>query len=423
MTEPITALMIGAGGRGMYAYGPYALEHPDQLRIVAVAEPDDERRARFAQQHSIPAERQYRTWTDALAAGPLARAAINCTQDQMHYESTLAALRGGYDVLLEKPIAPTKEQCVSLVREAESLGRVMQICHVLRFTAFFSALHNIVTSGRLGRIITVDHRENVSYWHMSHSFVRGAWRNAGLSSPMILAKCCHDLDVLAWVIGQPVEYLNSYGALTHYRAENAPEGAPLRCTDGCPIEAACPWYAPKIYGALEGVTERSSWLATAMGAGATPQERWSKLQTSPFGRCVYHCDNDVVDHQVITMQFPDKLTVTFTMHGHSDTEGRTMRYDGTKATLYGDFSDGRPHELRIHDHGSNNVEVIHPQAGDSGHGGGDEGLMRAFVQTLRGEHVPHQTSARASLESHLMAFAAEESRLTHQTMAMNDYRA
>jgi 23S rRNA-/tRNA-specific pseudouridylate synthase len=138
---------------------------------------------------------------------------------------------------------------------------------------------------------------------------------------------------------------------------------------------------------------------------------------------VYHCDNDVVDHQVITMQFPDKLTVTFTMHGHSDTEGRTMRYDGTKATLYGDFSDGRPHELRIHDHGSSNVEVIHPQAGDSGHGGGDEGLMRAFVQTLRGEHVPHQTSARASLESHLMAFAAEESRLTHQTMAMGAYRA
>ncbi len=423
MSEPITALLLGAGGRGMYAYGPYALEHPDEIRIVAVAEPDDERRARFARAHQIPVQRQYRTWQDALAAAPQARAVINCTQDKLHYDSTLAALRAGYDVLLEKPIAPAKDECVGLVQTAESLGRVLQICHVLRFTAFFSTLYDIVRSDRLGRIITVDHRENVSYWHMSHSFVRGNWRNEGLSSPMILAKCCHDLDILSWIMDEPVASLNSCGALTHYRAGNAPDGAPLRCTDGCPVEAACPWYAPRLYGALQGIPARSEWIVTALGGGETAQERWRKLQTSPYGRCVYRCDNNVVDHQVITMQFPSDVTVTFTMHGHSDTEGRTMRWDGTRATLYGDFSDGRPHEFRIHDHGGNNVEVIHPQAGASGHGGGDEGLMNAFVRTLRGEAVPHQTSARASLESHLMAFAAEESRHALRTMDMNAYRS
>jgi predicted dehydrogenase len=420
--EPVTALMIGAGGRGMYAYGPYALQNPAELRIVAVAEPDHERRARFVQAHSIPAERQFKTWQDALAQPQLARAAINCTQDQMHYDSTLGLLRAGYDVLLEKPIAPTKAECVTLVQTAESLGRVMQICHVLRFTAFFSALYDVVQSGRLGRIITVDHRENVSYWHMSHSFVRGHWRNETLSSPMILAKCCHDLDVLAWITGQPAAHLSSFGTLTHYRAENAPQGAPPRCTDGCPVEASCPWYAPKLYGALEGVPPRSEWIVTALGGGDTPAERWRKLESSPYGRCVYHCDNDVVDHQVINLEYPDGLTVTFSMHGHSDTEGRTMRWDGTRATLYGDFSDGRPHELRIHDHGSNSVEVIHPQAGDSGHGGGDAGLLHAFISTLRGQPVPHQTSARASLESHLMAFAAEESRHTRRSIDLNAYR-
>lgn len=414
--------MLGAGGRGMYAYGPYALEHPDEIRMVAVAEPDEERRVRFSQSHNIPAARQYRSWQEALAVAPFARTVINCTQDKLHFDSTMAALHAGYDVLLEKPIAPTRNECVTLVQTAESLGRVLQICHVLRFTTFFSTLYDIVRSGRLGRIITVDHRENASYWHMSHSFVRGNWRNEGLSSPMILAKCCHDLDMLAWIIGTPIESLASYGALTHYRAENTPAGAPKRCTDGCPVEAECQWYAPRLYGALEGVPARSEWIVTALGGGDTAQSRWHKLLTSPYGRCVYQCDNDVVDHQVIAMQFGGDVTVTFTMHGHSDTEGRTLRWDGAKATLYGDFSDGRPHEFRIHDHGAKNVEVIHPQAGASGHGGGDEGLMNAFVCTLRGETVAHQTGARSSLESHLMAFAAEESRRARQAMDMEAYR-
>ncbi len=421
MSHPLEALMIGAGGRGMHAYGPYALAHPDEIRMVAVAELDDDRRARFAALHGIPPDRQFKTWQDALARPQLAQAALNCTQDQMHADSTVALLEAGYDVLLEKPMATTLADCVRLVRVAEARRRTLQICHVLRFTAFFSALYDIVNSGRLGRIITVDHRENVSYWHMSHSFVRGHWRNEGLSSPMILAKCCHDLDILFWIIGQPARRLSSYGALTHYRAENAPAGAPLRCTDGCPVEQTCPWYAPLLYGAVEGLAPRSEWIARALDGGDTAQSRREALKTSPYGRCVYHCDNDVVDHQVILMDFPGDVTVTFTMHGHSDTEGRTMRWDGARATLYGDFSDGRPHELRIHEHGGA-VEVIRPEAGASGHGGGDDGLMRTFVRTLRGEPADHQTTARASLESHLMAFAAEQSRHSGQTVDMDAFR-
>jgi predicted dehydrogenase len=417
--------MIGAGNRATWSYGPYALQHPDEIQFIAVAEPDAERRARFASYHDIPAEMQFASWEELAARPQLARAAINCTQDRTHYASTLALLRAGYDVLLEKPIAPTRAECIALVEEAERLGRLLQVCHVLRFTAFFTALYDIVNSGRLGRIITIDHRENVSYWHMSHSFVRGNWRNEALSAPMILAKCCHDLDILVWVMQQRVKRLSSFGALTHYRPESAPAGAPARCTDGCPIEATCPWYAPRLYDAdihrrsqLEPFKAHGFMLTAADMFNTLPEDRWEKLKTSPYGRCVYHCDNDVVDHQTLNLEFEGGATCTFTMHGHSDREGRTLRWDGARATLYGDFSEGRPFSLRIVDHGGLQEEVIHPTGEDGGHGGGDFGLMRDFVKALNGERTRHQTTARVSLESHLLAFAAEEARATGRVVEM-----
>jgi predicted dehydrogenase len=439
----IEAVMIGAGNRATFAYGPYALVHPNALSFVAVADPDAGKRQRFASLHDVAPDMQFASWEDLAARPQIARVAINCTQDRTHHASTLALLRGGYDVLLEKPMATSAAECIELVEVAESLGRTLQICHVLRFTEFFSALYDIVNSGRLGRIVTIDHRENVSWWHMSHSFVRGNWGNEAKSAPMILAKCCHDLDVLVWIMRQRVTHLSSFGSLMHYTATSlSPAGRgqgeggnsinpPLRCTDGCPIEVSCPWYAPRIYGAQsplpigEGLGVGAitfaphPFMLTAAGLeNLTPEERWEALKTSPYGRCVYHCDNDVVDHQTLNMLFEDGATCTFTMHGHSDVEGRTMRWDGTQATLFGDFSDGRPHSIRIVEHGSQREEVIYPTTGESGHGGGDFGLMRAFVQSLHGQPSKHSTTARVSLESHLLAFAAEEARREGRVVVM-----
>ena len=418
--SPIDLLMIGAGNRGFYAYGPYAQSHPDEVRFTAVAEPDPLRRERFAQAHHIPTERQFARWQDALTQPQLARAALNCTMDQEHLASSISALNAGYDMLLEKPMATTAEHCRELVRVAEANKRTLQICHVLRYTPFGNALQQIISSGRLGRIVTIDHRENVSYWHMSHSFVRGNWRNTATSAPMILAKCCHDMDLLAWVMGEPVTQLQSFGGLMHYRADQAPVGAPLRCTDGCSIEASCVWHAPTLYGAVEGVPPISDFIVNAMGSEhETAPQRWERLKTSPYGRCVYHCDNDVVDHQVVNMQFAGGATCTFTMQGHSEREGRTLRWDGTRATLFGDFSHGRPYEIRIHDHGNaDNPEVIRFDD-DDGHGGGDAGIMRDFVRALHGQTSPQQTTARVSLQSHLMCFAAEESRASGRVIAMS----
>ena len=304
---------------------------------------------------------------------------------------------------------------VRLVQAAEAHGRLLMVCHVLRYTAFFAAVHDLLASGRLGRIVTVEHRENVAYWHMAHSYVRGNWRDSREESPMILAKCCHDMDLLFWNLG-PVRRLSSFGSLLHYRPENAPAGAPERCTDGCPVADECPWYAPRLY-----LHDYTGWPVSVISEDTSPEARRNALETGPYGRCVYHCDNDVVDHQTVNLEFESGATGVLFMHGHSHDEERTMRYDGTRATLRGRFGEGLGDSLEIHDHLSGRVERIDPLAQASGHGGGDAGLMAAFVQTLRGRGSS-LTTARESLESHLMAFAAEEARVQESIVRMDEFR-
>jgi predicted dehydrogenase len=461
MSQPLTAILIGAGNRGHEAYGSFALAHPQEIRFVAVAEPHDTRRARFAEAHAIPLERQFRTWENLLTQTRIADAALICTLDCLHVEPALAALEAGYDILLEKPMATNLVDCVRLVQTAERTGRLLQICHVLRYAPFFLTLHDIVTSGRLGEIVTVEHRENVTYWHMAHSYVRGHWRDSKTESPMILAKCCHDFDLLFWNLG-PCRRVSSFGSLVHYRPENAPPGAPRRCTDGCPVADDCPWYAPRLYlelSPLMHVGRRSpsawqrlaatlvldhpslanaarrvvpglaaaldyrGWPISTISEDTSPEARRKALETGPYGRCIYHCDNDVVDHQVVNMELESGTTVSLALHGHSHREGRTIRYDGTRATLLG-HSYPNDQEIQIHDHLSGKVEVIRLTVGAlgaTGHGGGDQGLMSAFVRAVR-DPSHALTTARESLESHLMALAAEEARLTETIVYMDEYR-
>ena len=413
MPQPVEAVLVGAGNRGRDAYGAYALRYPHQIKFIAVAEPIAERREKFARDHHIPRERQFASWEDLYAQGQLAPALVNCTMDRDHVASTLPALELGYHVLLEKPMAATPHDCVRLVRAAERAGRILQICHVLRYTPFFTTLYETVQSGCLGDVMTVDHRENVAYWHMAHSFVRGNWRNSRTSSPMILAKCCHDLDILVWVLGSRCLRLASFGSLTLFRSDRVGPEIPERCTDGCPIEQECPFYAPRLY-----LTEYTGWPVSVISLDMSLEARLKALQEGPYGRCVYRCDNDVVDHQVIAMEFEREVTVTFTMHGHSHQEGRTMRYDGSRGTLRGATAED---ELIVYDHVSGRQDVIRPGQSAGGHGGGDTGLMNAFVAAVRNPHREVLSSARASLQSHLLAFAAEEARLTGCVVDVTEY--
>ncbi len=417
MSQPINAVVLGAGGRGT-TYGAFAMKHPQEMQIVAVAEPRADRRAMFASMHDLPPDRCFASWEDLVGAGKMADVLINCTMDRMHTKSTLAALDAGYDVLLEKPMSPVLHENVRLIQAAEDRGRLLQICHVLRYSPFFQKIREIVQSGRLGRIISVDHRENLIYWHMAHSYVRGNWRNLADAGPMILAKCCHDFDILYWILRQPVVWLNSFGSLTWFKPENAPEGAPMRCTDGCPAAETCKYYAPRLY--LEKVSPYMRWIVSL---DTSEEAIMEALRTGPYGRCVYHCDNDVVDHQTVNMELADGTTVTHTMQGQGNFEGRTMRYDGTKATLYGRFSEG-DYRISIHDHLTGTVEQV-PVIEDAeiGHGGGDFGIVRSFLNAVQGKPDDSVTTARESLESHLLAFASEESRLSHSIVEMEEYRA
>jgi predicted dehydrogenase len=459
-SRPITAALIGAGNRGYAAYGPYAMQHPDEILFVAVAEPIDARRVRFAQDHTIPPERRFRTWEDLLAQGQIADVVLVCTLDPAHIAPTLAALEVGYDVLLEKPMATTLTDCVRLVQAAERTGRLLQICHVLRYAPFFSTLHDVVTSGRLGDIIAVEHRENVVYWHMAHSYVRGNWRNSETESPIILAKCCHDLDILYWNLG-PCVRLNSFGSLVHFRPENAPPGVPEYCTDDCPVADDCPWYAPRLYldliplmhvarrspdrlqrlgstlalnypslvGAawrripiVHRIFDYQGWPISTISDDSSRDSRLRALRAGPYGRCVYRCDNDVVDYQAVNMEFKCGAFGLLVMQGHSDEEIRSVRYDGTRATLHGEFAYGVGRTfIEIRDHMTGRTERIVPTASHGLHGGGDEGVMAAFVRAVRDPSAA-LTTARESLESHLMAFAAEEARLSGASVSMDRFR-
>lgn len=468
MSPPLTGVMIGAGERGYGVYGAYALAHSDDVCFVAVAEPNDERRARFAEAHDIPYKWRFESWEDLFQGEVIADAAFICTMDTMHAAPAVAALEAGYDVLLEKPMGTTLGDCVRVVETAERTGRLVQVAHVLRYTPFFSRLHEIVSSGCLGRIVTVSHRENVVYWHMAHSYVRGNWRRRDLSSPMILAKCSHDLDILTWNLG-PCTRLNSFGSLSHFRTENAPARAPERCTDGCPVADECAWYAPRLYidliplmrvarrspdlrermGAalaldyprltdlirrliprVDEALDYRGWPISAIAEDTSLEGRLLALETGPYGRCVYRCDNDVVDHQTVNMSFESGASVALVMQGHSHEESRTMRYEGSRATLRGKFTYGIDDVIEIHDHLTGRVERLSfrgAAASVTGHGGGDEGVVTAFVRAaskaeLRAEGSPGLTTARESLESHLMAFAADRARLEGSVVEMADYR-
>jgi predicted dehydrogenase len=246
MEKPITAVLVGAGNRGRL-YGRYALKNPRKLAFSSVAEPIENRLERFSRQHGIPRERRFRHWKALLEQNRLADAAFICTQDQMHTEATLRALERGYHVLLEKPMATTLDDCLRIVTKAREKRQFLAICHVLRYTEFFSTIHNIIHQGLLGRMVSVQHAENIAWYHFSHSYVRGEWANRRLSAPVILAKCCHDLDLLYWLVGSMAARISSFGNLLHFRRENAPENGPAFCVEGCPIEDSCLYYAPRLY--------------------------------------------------------------------------------------------------------------------------------------------------------------------------------
>lgn len=412
--KKITAALLGAGQRGAHAYATYALSNPEEIQFVAVAEPGEEKRNKFGEDHSIPEDMRFGSWQELLERPRLADALLVCTQDKMHFEPVMKALEMGYHVLVEKPMSPDLAECIKMEEKAREKGRVLSVCHVLRYTQFFSTLKKLLEDGRIGKLVSIQHNENVAYWHQAHSFVRGNWNNSKVSSPMILAKCCHDMDILLWLAGADCRKITSFGSLAYFKKENAPEGAPARCLDGCPAEKECLYYAPKTY-----LTENTNWPTAAICDDMSIEGRTKALKEGPYGKCVYHCDNDVVDHQVINMEFENDVTVAFTMCAFTKTCSRTLKLMGTKGEIRAHME---KNEIELLDFSSEKPEIINLEDASSGHGGGDHGLMRDFVRLVQKDGAEKgRTSADVSVQSHVMAYAAEKSRLEDVVVDIKEY--
>ena len=311
---PVSLIVIGAGQRGA-GYARWARRHPDRASVVAVAEPDQARRARLAAEHGIAAGNAAAGWRELAGRGRLADAVLICTQDRMHAEPAEVFAALGYHILLEKPMAPDEAGCRRIVAAVEKAGVIFAVGHVLRYTPYTRAVKEIVASGQLGDIMSVQHLEPVGFWHQAHSYVRGNWRRSDLATSMLMAKSCHDLDWLQYILGRAPVRVSSFGSLTHFTAANRPAGAADRCV-ACSVEASCPYSAPRLY---RGLLDRGEhrWPLSVVIDDFSPAALDEALASGPYGRCVYACDNDAVDHQVVALEFPGATTATFTMTAFS----------------------------------------------------------------------------------------------------------
>jgi len=405
--KKIALILIGAGQRGM-AYTDYALKHPDLYSVEAVAEPVPDRRRAIQERHGLPDDLCFPDWKPLLEMPRLADAAVIATMDDLHFAPAMAAIAKGYDLLLEKPIAPTPQECAQISRAALAKGVRVQVCHVLRFTPFFMKIKALLDAGLVGEVMHINHTEGVGNVHQSHSFVRGNWRNSRETAPMILAKSCHDMDLLQWLLGRNCVKLTSFGSLSHFNREHMPLGAPQRCIDGCPWGETCYYNAVRLY--LED--EKNLWFRTAATMKVLPTQAdvEAALRFGPYGRCVYACDNDVVDHQVVNMEFEGGATAAFTMAAFNEGD-RQIRIMGTKGELQARMKD---EVLDFYDFSTRSHRAIPVSDGEtaSGHGGGDEGIVLAFHRLLNGAYEGASVSpVDVSARNHLLCFAAEQSRL------------
>lgn len=402
-SKPVTCVVLGAGGRGN-VYAAYAEKFPDEMKIVGVAEPIPHRRERFSERYAIPGKYQWVTWEHALEIPKFADALIITTPDALHYGPAMQGLELGYNLLLEKAMAQTWQQCKDILAQTRKYDKIVAICHVLRYTSYFRKMKEMVDSGILGDLVSLQHLEPVEHIHMSHSFVRGNWRNSSESTPMILSKSCHDTDILRWVIGKPCKRISSFGSLKHFREDKAPAGSTARCSDGCKAEKDCPYSALKIY------LKRKTWLWHLAIPDHDDETILQALKNGPYGKCVYRTDNDVVDHQVMNIEFEDEITASFNMEAFTHYGGRRTRIFGTKGDLSGDMQSLTYTNFLTGKKESWDVSMA--TQNQSAHGGGDWGLAHDFVQAVSQQDVSLLTSnIEASVESHLMGFLAEESRL------------
>lgn len=414
--KPVELIIVGAGCRGA-AYADYVLYNKDKAKIVGVAEPREFQRRSIADKHGVSDENVYVDWRQLASRERFADAVVIATQDQMHLEPVVEFAKKGYHILLEKPMAPTADECRKIVAAVMDADVIFGVCHVLRYTPYTNKLKEILDSGVIGEIINIQHTEPVAYWHQAHSFVRGNWRNSTESSFMLLAKSCHDLDFIRYLNNTKCKSVSSFGSLKHFRSENKPAGAGQRCVN-CSIESKCPYSAKKLYIG-EAKKGNFDWPIDVLTDDLSVDGITEAVASGPYGKCVYDCNNDVVDNQVVNMQFENGSTASFTMVGFGYGGDRRTRIYGTKGEVFGDGS-----KIEVYNFLDDSKQQYDTNISDgtirTGHGGGDHGIMEAFVEAVsKNDQSIIKSGPLETLETHLMVFEAENSRLNKKVVDVN----
>lgn len=421
--KKLKVILIGAGNRGQrYTDEMISGKFRDRYEVVGVAEPLKDRREYVQKLHNIPDDMCFESWEQLTSLPKCADLAVIATMDRMHVEPAMELMSKKYDLLLEKPAAPTPEECVKLAKYAKEMGVKVLVCHVLRYTPFFGKLKELIDGGAVGRIMSIHHSENVGNKHQSHSFVRGNWGNSEKSSCMILQKCCHDMDILQWLIGKKCKNVQSFGSRTYFTTENAPEGAPEYCIEGCPKADECYYNAVKLY--LED--EENLWFREAATEFKKPtnEQVENALRTTQYGKCVFKCNNDVVDHQVVNLEFEDGAVVSFNMCAFNE-GGRFIRIMGTDGELYGSMDDAEIDYFNFKTGKHKKIKASENMAGSSiteGHGGGDTGIVNILYKYItEGYEGDLLSEIEISAHNHMIAFAAEKSRLENRVISIEEF--
>lgn len=405
-----TVAIVGLGGRGLHTYAKYQEKFPERMKITAIADIDPEKVRYAGEKYDVRESRRFDSAEALLEKDKLADVIIIATQDRQHRAHALKALERGYDILLEKPVAVTASDCIEIKNAAKKSGKLVTVCHVLRYTTFYRTIRNVIKSGAIGEPVTVSAIENVSYWHQAHSFIRGNWRNDTIESPMILQKCCHDFDILSWLLDKRCLSVSSMGSLKYFKPENAPVGSTERCAD-CPLSRSCPYSAVNIYfenreiGFNYGNRE---WPCDILAENPTAETLLEAIRTGPYGRCVFRCDNNVVDHQIVNMQMEDEVTASLTMTAFTAYNSRQLKIMGTLGEIVGDQY---KNTVTVTPFGGESVVYDITEIADdlSGHGGGDNKMMSEMFEALDSQGDV-SSSIEGSIASHLVALAAEQSR-------------
>ena len=415
MAKRYTVAILGTGARGADTYGKLIQSLPEKFEIVALCDLKQDRLTRWGKEFGVQEENLFLDENEFFKEKRADLLVIG-TQDKDHFGHAVKAFKAGYNILVEKPLTDSRDECIQLLNAQKQYGGKALVCHVLRYAPAFLKAAELIEGGEIGKLVTIQAYERVGYWHQAHSYVRGNWRDTTKSTPMILAKCCHDLDLIQYYAKSKCVNVSSIGGLAHFKAENASEGSATRCVE-CKYVDSCPYSAKRIYidrWKSDPLNNRfcpvDVWPYNVITTPPLTEEKlYDAIKSGPYGRCVYRCDNNAVDHQMTNMLFENGVTASLLMTGFNGRGGRRMVFGGTLGEL---VLEEQEEKITLWRYGEEAKTIDTSKLADDkgyGHGGGDYALIHSLYDMLEGKSSS-ATALEASVESHLMGIAAEESR-------------